>query len=90
MASLTLKGIGKRFGKVTALSGVDLYVEDGELCVLLGPSGCGKSTLLSIIAGLIPQDQGTVLLDEDPIDRLSPRDRDMATNSIHYQKAQCI
>ncbi len=78
MASLTLKGITKRFGKAIALSGVDLYVEDGEFCVLLGPSGCGKSTLLNIIAGLIPQEEGTVLLDGQPVDRLAPRDRDVA------------
>ena len=78
MASLTLKAITKRFGKVTALSCVDLKVKSGEFCVLLGPSGCGKSTLLNIIAGLIPQDQGTVLLDGQPVDRLAPRDRDIA------------
>ena len=78
MASLSLKAITKRFGKVVALSGVDLHVEDGEFCVLLGPSGCGKSTLLSIIAGLIPQDEGRVLLDSQPVDRLAPRDRDVA------------
>lgn len=78
MASVTLKGIAKRFGKVTALSSVDLHVEDGEFCVLLGPSGCGKSTLLNIIAGLISQDEGSVLLDGRDVDRLSPRDRDVA------------
>jgi len=78
MASLTLKGITKLFGKTVALSGVDLHIEDGEFCVLLGPSGCGKSTLLNIIAGLILQDEGIVMLDGKPVDRLSPRDRDVA------------
>ena len=78
MASLTLKEIGKQFGKTVALSGVDLHVEDGEFCVLLGPSGCGKSTLLNVIAGLIPQDKGTVELDGHSVDRLTPRDRDVA------------
>jgi len=78
MASLTLKGIGKQFGKTVALSGVDLHVEDGEFCVLLGPSGCGKSTLLNVIAGLVPQDKGTVELDGHSVDRLAPRDRDVA------------
>ena len=60
------------------LSRVDLHVKDGEFCVLLGPSGCGKSTLLNIIAGLIPQDEGTVLLNGQPVDRLAPRERDVA------------
>ena len=78
MASLTLKAISKRFGKIVALYGVDLHVEDGQFCVLLGPSGCGKSTLLNIIAGLILQDEGSVLLDGQSVDRLAPRDRDVA------------
>ena len=78
MASLSLEQITKRFGKVTALSNVSFEVKDGEFCVLLGPSGCGKSTLLNIIAGLIPQDNGSVLLGGHPVDKLAPRDRDVA------------
>jgi ABC-type sugar transport system ATPase subunit len=57
---------------------VSLHVEDGSFCVLLGPSGCGKSTLLNIIAGLIPQDEGRVLMDGEAVDHLSPRERDVA------------
>jgi ABC-type sugar transport system ATPase subunit len=78
MASLVLANITKRFGRVSALSNVSFEVKDGEFCVLLGPSGCGKSTLLNIIAGLIPQDHGSVVLDGQPVDRLAPRDRDVA------------
>jgi multiple sugar transport system ATP-binding protein len=78
MASLRLKRISKRFGDVVALSQVDLCVEEGEFCVLLGPSGCGKSTLLQIVAGLTPQDEGSVLIDGQPVDQLTPRDRDVA------------
>jgi len=78
MASLTLKDISKGFGDIEALSEVNLHVEDGQLCVLLGPSGCGKSTLLQIVAGLEPQDKGSVYLDEQPVDSLSPRERDVA------------
>jgi len=78
MASLRLKRISKRFGDVVALSQADLYVEEGEFCVILGPSGCGKSTLLQIVAGLTPQDKGSVLVDGQPVDQLTPRDRDVA------------
>jgi len=78
MASLTLKDISKGFGDIEALSEVNLHVEDGQLCVLLGPSGCGKSTLLQIVAGLEPQDEGSVSLDEQVVDSLSPRERDVA------------
>jgi multiple sugar transport system ATP-binding protein len=78
MGSLRIGKISKRFNKVPALSRIDFGVEDGEFCVLLGPSGCGKSTLLGIVAGLIQQDEGTVLIDDAPIDELSPRERDVA------------
>ena len=78
MASLTVKGITKRFGQVPALNDVEIHVEDGEFCVLLGPSGCGKSTLLNIIAGLVPQDRGSVILEGQSVDELAPRDRDVA------------
>ena len=78
MASLTIKGISKRFGRTRALSNVDLDVQEGTFCVLLGPSGCGKSTLLNIIAGLIAQDSGSVLLDGHSVDHLAPRERDVA------------
>jgi multiple sugar transport system ATP-binding protein len=78
MASLTLNHISKQFGNVAALSEIDLFVANGEFCVLLGPSGCGKSTLLQIVAGLTPQDNGSVLIDGQPIDHLSPRERDVA------------
>jgi NitT/TauT family transport system ATP-binding protein len=45
-------GIGRAYGPVVALEGVDLAVQDGAFVSLLGPSGCGKSTLLRLIAGL--------------------------------------
>ena len=78
MAALTVEGISKRFGGVEALRDVNLRVNDGEFCVLLGPSGCGKSTLLNIVAGLIAQDRGSILFDGKAVDRLAPRERDVA------------
>jgi putative ABC transport system ATP-binding protein len=44
--------------KVTALNGVDLDINKGELMMLVGPSGCGKTTLISVIAGILDQDEG--------------------------------
>jgi len=84
MASLSLDGLSKRFGNVTALSDVSLQVDDGEFCVLLGPSGCGKSTLLQIVAGLDRQDQGSVLLGGKAVDDLAPRERDVAMVFQNY------
>ncbi len=63
MATLSLSGIGKRFGGHIALSDVSLEVRSGEFICLLGASGCGKTTLLRIIAGLEQHDHGEILLE---------------------------
>jgi iron(III) transport system ATP-binding protein len=73
---LTVKGIVKRFGSFTALSGIDLEVAKGEFMCLLGPSGCGKTTLLRIIAGLEAQDQGVVRVEGRDIGHLPPAQRE--------------
>jgi len=52
-AAFTTRGLVKRYGPVTALHGVDLDVEEGELVGLLGPNGAGKSTLVKIGCGLV-------------------------------------
>ena len=63
MATVSLKGLTKRFGRNTVIRDVDLEIRSGELCVLVGPSGCGKSTLLRMIAGLETIDAGTLTID---------------------------
>src|SRR5206468_3405287 len=75
-AYLRLTGIGKQFGKFTALSDVSLSVERGKLVTFLGPSGCGKTTLLRIIAGLETQDTGAIVQNGRTISRLPPMKRD--------------
>lgn len=68
-------GVSKRFGegetRVQALRDVHLHVPQGQMCALMGPSGSGKSTLLHLAAGLIPLDEGRILVDNDDLSELS-------------------
>jgi ABC-2 type transport system ATP-binding protein len=57
-AAFSARGLVKRYGPVTALDGVDLDVEEGELVGLLGPNGAGKSTLVKIGCGLVRASAG--------------------------------
>jgi ABC-type Fe3+/spermidine/putrescine transport system ATPase subunit len=75
MGGLETKEIYKSFGDVSALHGLSLSVDQGEILAVLGPSGCGKSTLLSIIAGLEEQDRGGVLWDGQSLDGVPPHRR---------------
>ena len=56
--ALVVRGLAKRYGRVAALSGVDLRVGEGELVGLLGPNGAGKSTLVKIAVGLVRPTRG--------------------------------
>jgi multiple sugar transport system ATP-binding protein len=68
----------KKFGGVTALDDFTLYVPDGEFLVLLGPSGCGKTTALRCLAGLEKPSSGLMRIGGKVVNRLQPRDRDVA------------
>ena len=78
MASVRLKGLIKRFGKVVAVNSVDLDIRDGEFVVLLGPSGCGKSTMLYSIAGLEEISGGEIYIGERLMNRVPPKARNIA------------
>jgi polar amino acid transport system ATP-binding protein len=69
MPVLELSGIFKRFGRHTALEGVSLNVEAGEVVAIIGRSGSGKTTLLRCINGLETPDRGEVLFDGLRVDR---------------------
>ena len=73
--SLLIDRVSHRYAGHTAVDDVTLDIAGGELVALLGPSGCGKTTLLRIVAGLIRQTEGRILVGAAPIDALPPRRR---------------
>ena len=78
MSNIQLRKISKSYGSVEVMNDINLDIEDGEFIVLVGPSGCGKSTLLRMIAGLEPITAGDLLFDDEQVNELAPRDRDIA------------
>jgi len=57
---ITVRGLGKSFGKQLIYDGFDLDIPRGTFTTVFGPNGCGKSTLINLMSGLIPFDAGTV------------------------------
>ncbi len=84
MNSLYLNKIIKSFGKTEVLKNITLELNENELLVILGPSGCGKSTLLRLIAGLEDLSSGEIYLNDKRIDRLEPKDRNVAMVFQNY------
>ena len=75
MAGVKLSGVGKAYGDVKILKGIDLDIHDGEFMVFVGPSGCGKSTLLRTIAGLEDITEGTLSIGGRVVNDVPPAER---------------
>ncbi|ASS60073.1 ATP-binding cassette domain-containing protein (plasmid) [Rhizobium leguminosarum] len=69
---LSLRGISKNFGAVSALSDIELDVYAGEVVALVGDNGAGKSTLVKILAGVHQPSSGTILFEGKPVNLPSP------------------
>jgi multiple sugar transport system ATP-binding protein len=78
MAHVDFRHIKKAFGKVEVIHGIDFSIADGEFVVLVGPSGCGKSTLLRMLAGLEDISDGEIRIDDQVVNELESKDRDIA------------
>ncbi|MBC7740142.1 MAG: sugar ABC transporter ATP-binding protein [Candidatus Saccharibacteria bacterium] len=69
---LSLRGISKKFGAVSALTDIDLDIHAGEVVALVGDNGAGKSTLVKVLAGVHQQTSGTVEFMDKPVTLDSP------------------
>ena len=78
MATLEIKKVRKNYGTLEVIHGIDLFINNGEFCVLVGPSGCGKSTLLRMIAGLEQITKGDILIDNQVVNNISAARRGLA------------
>ncbi|MFX0181782.1 MAG: ABC transporter ATP-binding protein [Candidatus Hodarchaeota archaeon] len=78
MPNVKLQDLTKYFGRVRALEGIDLDINDGEYVALLGPSGCGKTTLINCITGIIPPTRGEVFIDGNDVRALPIEKRNFA------------
>jgi multiple sugar transport system ATP-binding protein len=78
MASVTYDHVYKRFGDVAAVNNLDIKIEDKEFLVLVGPSGCGKTTALRCLAGLEEITAGRILIADQIVNDVAPKDRDIA------------
>ncbi|MBT3437363.1 MAG: ABC transporter ATP-binding protein [Oceanospirillaceae bacterium] len=78
MAEIALRNISKRWGSFVGVNNVDLTIADKEFLVLLGPSGCGKTTTMRMVAGLEDVSEGQIIIGDQVVNDLDPKDRDVA------------
>ncbi|MBV9333871.1 MAG: sugar ABC transporter ATP-binding protein [Candidatus Eremiobacteraeota bacterium] len=81
-----MRGIGKSFPGVRALSDVSLTLNAGEVLVLVGENGAGKSTLMKILSGALPADEGEILVNGTPVRIGSPQEAQHLGIGMIYQE----
>ncbi len=86
MAEIVLDHVSKVYGGdgPSAVSDLNLDIEDGEFIVLVGPSGCGKTTALRMVAGLESITDGTISIDDRVVNTVPPKERDIAMVFQNY------
>ncbi|MBW1645300.1 MAG: ABC transporter ATP-binding protein [Deltaproteobacteria bacterium] len=72
MALLTVHGLGKKFGGITALNNIDFTIDEGEIMGIIGPNGSGKTTLINCITGFIRASAGKIVFEGRDIRGLAP------------------
>ncbi|TAL95363.1 MAG: sn-glycerol-3-phosphate ABC transporter ATP-binding protein UgpC [Paraburkholderia sp.] len=84
MSSISIRKLHKRYDNTEVIRGVDVDIAEGEFVALVGSSGCGKSTLLRMVAGLESVTDGDILLGDESINDLAPKDRNIAMVFQNY------
>ena len=82
---IELRHVGKRFAGIQALDDVSLSVRRGEIHCLAGENGSGKSTVIKVMSGVYRPDDGEVLVDGEPVRRLTPADSVARGIQVIYQ-----
>ena len=83
-AEVRLEKISKSYGDQWVVRDVSLRIREGEFFTFLGPSGCGKTTLLRMIAGFVEPDEGSIYLDDQPVNQVPPWRRDVGMVFQNY------
>ncbi|HMF14099.1 MAG TPA: ATP-binding cassette domain-containing protein, partial [Gemmataceae bacterium] len=87
---IAIEHVTKRFPGVTALDGVSVAIESGELHAIVGENGAGKSTLVKILSGVIPDFEGQLVLRGQPVRFAGTRDAEKAGISIIHQELNLV
>jgi branched-chain amino acid transport system ATP-binding protein len=82
---LTVSGISKRFGGITALDDLSFTVHRGEILGIVGPNGAGKSAMINVVSGIYPSDAGTITLAGRDLTRLPAHERSRAGIARTFQ-----
>jgi ABC-type Fe3+/spermidine/putrescine transport system ATPase subunit len=73
--AISIRGVTKRFGDVTAVDDITIDIREGEFLTLPGPSGCGKTTTMRMVVGFEEPDHGNILLRGDDVVGVPPNKR---------------
>jgi ribose transport system ATP-binding protein len=87
---VSMQGIGKAFGPVHVLEGVDFNIAGGEIHALMGENGAGKSTLMKILSGSYTADTGSILIDGKPVTIRSSTEAEALGIAIIHQELNLI
>lgn len=78
MATVNINAVSKSYDTHPILDDINIDIEKGEFVAVVGPSGCGKSTLLRLVAGLDTVSSGSIMINNQCVNKIPPAERDMA------------